>query len=199
VENVTTSLSSAAGTVAFQNCLLEKGQLILSPSSSGTWNFTETLFDQTPITQSGANGAISGNYNGYISGSSRLSPNGANDLVFPSVVFSQGPLGSYYLPVGSPLIDAFGPSRTAAADGLYHYTTLVSQAKEAITPLDLGLHYIALDPNGVPQDANGDGIPDYIQDANGNGVVDPGESSWLVSINGLSAASPLMVFTPLKN
>ena len=32
--------------------------------------------------------------------------------------------------------------------------------------------------HGQRQDADTDGIPDYLEDINGNGVVDSGESDW---------------------
>jgi hypothetical protein len=41
--------------------------------------------------------------------------------------------------------------------------------------VDIGYHYVAVDGYGNPLDANGDGIPDYLEDANGNGIYDAGD------------------------
>ena len=51
-----------------------------------------------------------------------------------------------------------------------------------------------------PIDTDGDTIPDYLEDLNGNGLATDDPTSWLeyTSLNGLSAANGLQVFTPLK-
>jgi hypothetical protein len=68
-------------------------------------------------------------------------------------------------------------SRAADLAGLYHFTTSTNQLKETNSPVDIGFHYVAV-TNGVPVDADGDGIPDYLEDANGNGAVNSGETDW---------------------
>src|SRR5438445_8576019 len=70
-------------------------------------------------------------------------------------------------------------SRYATNATLYHYSTTPNQVKEAGSMVDIGFHWVAIDPStGLPYDADGDGIPDYLEDANGNGNVDSGETDW---------------------
>jgi hypothetical protein len=67
--------------------------------------------------------------------------------------------------------------------------------------VDIGYHYVAWDlASNKAIDTDGDGVPDYLEDANGNGSTDSGETDWQTynSQNGLSGASGLQVFTPLK-
>jgi hypothetical protein len=120
-----------------------------------------------------------------------------------SPVYQSSYLGNYYYPTNdgllSRLIDA--GSRYASDAGLYHFTTTTNQVKEGATKVDIGFHYVAIDPTtGQPYDTDGDGVPDYLEDVNGdgNGANDP--TSWLVynSPNGLTGANGLQVFTPLK-
>ena len=103
-----------------------------------------------------------------------------NDVVVSTnLAWQIGPLGNFYQPTNSPLIDK--GSRTADLAGLYHYTTQTSEVIESNSVVDIGYHYVALGANGLPLDTNGDGIPDYLEDANGNGLVDSGEIDWQVA------------------
>jgi hypothetical protein len=76
-------------------------------------------------------------------------------------------LGSFYLPVNSPLLQQ--GSTNANLLGLYHFTTQTNQTPEGTNIVDIGYHYVATDQYGNPLDSNGDGIPDYLEDAAGNG------------------------------
>jgi hypothetical protein len=121
-----------------------------------------------------------------------------------SPVYQTSYLGSWYYPTNdgmlSTLIDA--GSRWATNAGLYHFCTTTNQVKEGATKVDIGCHFVAIDPStGLPYDFDRDGIPDYIEDTNGDGFNDTGDlSDWKTynSPNGLSPGSGLQVFTPLK-
>ncbi|MDB6016693.1 MAG: hypothetical protein JWR19_1182 [Pedosphaera sp.] len=116
-------------------------------------------------------------YNAFLSGANRTDPTGAHDVIVTnSFGWQTGPLGNYYLPTNSTLIDA-GSLTNAGLAGLFHFTTTTDQVKDGATRLDIGYHYLAL-TNGVPIDTDGDGVPDYAEDANGNGTVNSGETSW---------------------
>ena len=116
--------------------------------------------------------------------------------------YQTGPLGPYYYPTNggfyslTNLLNAGSTWATNAA--LYHFTTTVNQVKEGATKVDIGFHYLSVDASGMPQDYDGDNVPDYLEDANGNGAVDSGERDWQVSENGTTGAIGLRVFTPLK-
>jgi hypothetical protein len=127
-----------------------------------------------------------------------FTPITANSVVLTSLNFVEGPLGRYYVPTNSPVLN-IGTYASAGSAGLYHQTMTTNQVKDASTRLDIGKHYVAVNSSGIPQDGDSDGIPDYLEDANGNGLADD-VTSWGAynSRNGLTAGSALSVFTPLK-
>ncbi len=108
-------------------------------------------------------------------GTNRLlaATNGADageQLLSAAPPYQSGPLGDYYLPITTPLYHA--GSRTATDAGLFHYTTRADQTKEGSGQLvNIGLHYVATTGPGSsqPKDADGDGIPDYIENWHGDG------------------------------
>jgi hypothetical protein len=171
-----------------RNCTVRGGNFGLARSSVSTpqqfpqYQIQDTAIDgaTTNSWSDGANGSSSFtyfNYNAFLTGSPRLTPNGANDvLVTGSFNWQTSWLGNCYLPAGSPAIDH--GSTTANLAGLYHFTTQTNQAKELISQVDIGYHLTATDSNGKPIDSDGDGIPDYTEDLNGNGTIDSGETAW---------------------
>jgi hypothetical protein len=197
-------INSGWSSVNFTNCLLERVYEVITPADSviplirnnlfyaGTFDYlpnvtnaviqdnvfwqTEIDIDLTPY-----GGYVGGHNatmtNAALAGYDQLLPTNATDLVFSNITFQSGPLGYYYYPTTSPLINA-DTSTNADQVGLYHYTTTTNQVKEANSYLDIGFHYIAFGTNGLPVDTTGCGTPDYLRDANGNGVVDSGELSW---------------------
>ncbi len=156
----------------------------------------DNVFDGVTASLDGAVG-----YNGYIHGATNTAFQATDLRTYIS--WLGGPLGNYYQPSNSPFINA--GSTSAASLGLYHYTVMTNllagcEIKETNSIVDLGVHYVAVDSNGVPISTPGDAIPDYLADANGDGLVESGEISWLayVSLNGLTPPGGLTVFTPLK-
>jgi hypothetical protein len=165
-----------------RNCTFHRGGLALTPSSEQPDILVEDCaFDTTNISQSdlGFNGTF--DYNAYLSGAYNLTtnttgtPSALHDLTI-AFVWEKGMAGNFYIPTNSTLVDS--GSRSAAAAGLYQFTTATNQTKEAGTTVDRGYHYVALDNSGNPQDSNDDGVPDYVADANGNGTEDTGETPW---------------------
>jgi hypothetical protein len=169
------------GTVRGGNIGLGRSS-VHTPKQYPQWLIMDSDFDGTTTNgwSDGANGSssfTSFNYNGFLSGSPHITPNGANDvLISGSFNWQRSWFGNYYLPSGSGVIDK--GSTTANLIGMYHFTTQTNQTKEQNTQLDIGYHYVATDANGNPVDTNGNGIPDYLEDINGNGTVDSGEINW---------------------
>jgi hypothetical protein len=174
---------SAANTLinnySFYNNSFFGGSLTLSMQSPEIYTFKDNLFDKSGITNNTL-GTSAMDFNGYVTGQQRLSPNGAHDVILASSPsYQSSTLGNFYIPLGSALINA--GSRSPAAAALYHHTVKTDQTKEgveAIQIVDIGFHYVAV-VNGVPSDADSDGLPDYLEDRNGNGIVDPGEADWM--------------------
>lgn len=169
--------------------------------TGGSWTFKDNLFAEAVLI---TDGSMTGDYNAYTTNATRITPNGANDVLLSvtNVAFQSGWLGRFYLPTNltSHSVMLNEGSRTAAAGGLYHYTTATNQTKEASTDVDIGFHYVALDSSGQSLDYDGDGLPDYLEDLDGDGVPDSGETSWqgYNSLNSLSGTPGIQVFTPLK-
>jgi len=165
--------------------------------SQSNWRVCDNLVDTS--TGFYEHGVAITNLNNAYYGTTNVLTAGINTQMLASLTYVTGPLGLYYQPTNSPLINA--GSTNADKVALYHFTTTTNQVKETTSTNDIGLHYVALDANGLPLDADGDGIPDYYEDTNGNGSVDSGESDWQSydSPNGLSSANPLRVYTPIKN
>ena len=116
----------------------------------------------------------------------RLWPTSAFDIVTnATLAYQTGPLGAFYQPTNSPLINK--GSTNANLLGLYHYTVLTNlvnglEIKETNSIVDIGYHYVAADAYGNPFDTNSNGIPDCVEDANGNGLWDNGETPWTLAI-----------------
>ena len=203
---------SSVETMNFTNCLFERLNCDIEPNDSntpvlcnnlfyyGTFSFyphqtnsvmINNLFDHTLIPDHlGAVGnTYLGGYNAYVTNCNRLNPTRASDIILSnSLVYQAGPLGNYYQPAGSPLINQ--GSTTADQIGYYHFTVITNllnglEIKETNSVVDIGFHYIATDTNGSPIDMDGDGIADYIEDSNGNGLYDAGDwSDWTDYYNG---------------
>ena len=188
-----------------RNCTVHGGSLVLSKYGQ-TWPvwIEECAFDGASLSvddNSGGNTNITYcDFNAFLTNGSPLPLVPARHNVTNLVSFNwqSSWFGNFYQSTNSPLINA--GSTTADQVGLFHFTTQTNQVPEGKTSVDIGYHYVATDAFGNPLDTNGDGIPDYLEDANGNGIFDAGDlGNWLISpYNGLTSASGLSVFTPLK-
>src|SRR5207244_2975200 len=106
-------------------------------------------------------------------------PNKASDVVLSApLAFESGNLGRFYQPTNSPLINA-DTNTTADQVGLFHFCTTTNQVREGSSALDLSLHFVALDTNGLAVDSDGGGVPDYLENFSGDGHTNNvGETSW---------------------
>ncbi|HTQ52142.1 MAG TPA: hypothetical protein VMJ12_15645 [Candidatus Acidoferrales bacterium] len=172
-----------------RNCTWKGGLVYFTPNNNPiTLSVRDCAFDGTAFTISsyGSGTNTDYDYNAYTNGSAELPATGNNNITnIVGYNWQTSWLGSYYLSPGSPLIDR--GDVTANTVGLYHFTTQTNQTPEYNSTVDIGYHYVAVDPNngdslyGQPLDYNNDGIPDYLEDANGNGLVDSGEIAWDVA------------------
>ena len=197
-ERVNTSICDTSFDISpiLRNCLFYGGELISDHANGGTWAFRDNLFDQTAITQ--WDGDVDGAYDAYTPGTARLTPTNRYDIV-ASITYQSGPLGNYCQATNSPFLNR--GSTTADRVGLYHYTVLTNQVKEATNTVSIGYHYVAADSSGNPIDSSGDGIPDYLADSNGDGVSNAGDlCDWRKynTRNGLTTTTPFTIFTPLR-
>jgi hypothetical protein len=184
--NLFNRLSISSGCIGYQNnSLVASNNLfknlsysIGTGSNSNSWAFFNNVFDNVTLSVSQTTGLTLNGYNAYIVNTNRLIPTNANDIVSTnSIAYESGPLGDFYQPISSILLNT--GSVTADGAGLYHYTTTTNELKETNSVVDMGYHYVALDTSGKPFDTDLDGVPDYLEDANGNGIANSGEVSWL--------------------
>ena len=178
------SYGSGGQTWIWRNCTIKGQAFTLDRSGAGGYTYVsirDCAFDGTTLSTADTYATnptyTDFNFNAFITNTSYTYPSGSNDVYVTDFNWQVGPLGSWYLPSDSTLIDA-GSFTNSALAGEYHYTTQTNQTPEANFPLDIGLHRIALDVNGSANDADADGIPDYLEDPNGNGAVDSGETDW---------------------
>lgn len=162
------------------NNLFRGGSVDIGNQDGGISTLNDNLFDQTIINQGGT---LVHRHNAYVAGSSRFYPTNANDVVLPdSPVYQTSYLGRYYYPTNDGVLGRLinVGSRPAANAGLYHYTTTTNQVKETTSAVDIGFHYVALDPvTRRPVDTDGDGLQDYREDKNGNGSYNSGDpANW---------------------
>jgi hypothetical protein len=147
---------------------------VLHLTGDTTWTIRDNLFDSlSSLTDNGF--PVENSYNGYFNTAWGLS-GGSNNTNLTSLSYQVGALGNYYQPTNSVLINLGSQNATNA--GLYHWCVTTNSVKETNSVVDIGLHYVAVDASGQPQDTDSDGIPDYLEDANGNGAVDSGETDW---------------------
>ncbi|HEV2330648.1 MAG TPA: immunoglobulin domain-containing protein [Verrucomicrobiae bacterium] len=184
-----------------ENCTYYNGGLALSRLSgqNAFWSIENTIFDGTLIAYNDYYNGVAGytfsEFNAYntnnLSWQTYGFPYGnwtqtnifekidANDLETTNLGWTSGIFGDFYVPLGSPVLQA--GSTNANLLGLYHFTSVTNDNPpivEGTNKVNMGFAYVAVNTNGVPLSTPGDGIPDYLADTNGNGIDDPGETPW---------------------
>jgi hypothetical protein len=159
LERVTATLWALDGNAPqIRNNLFGYGNLdlIFTPSTTLIQN---NFFDHNTNTDHGLTNYI-GTYNAYVIGCDHLTlTNATNDQFLASPPSYQATAqGNYYLPSGCQLINK--GSTTADVLGLYLYCTTTNELAETNSQVDIGYHYVALNPTGVP--TNTDPIPDLL-------------------------------------
>jgi hypothetical protein len=164
------------------------------------WYIKDNLFDTATISFTG-----NGSYTNYVGRSNNRfsnTPTGtqleSSPVNLTALTYATGAFGPWYIGSSTPTLVDQG-SRTAAAAGLYHHTLFTGTGKEQGTQVDVGFHSVAVNASNLPQDSDGDGLPDYLEDRNGNGgSPDSGETNWQQSENGTTGVPGLQVFTYLE-
>jgi archaellum component FlaF (FlaF/FlaG flagellin family) len=178
--------------LALSNNLFCNTSVTLLPSvnsNSNLWFVYNNSLDTCIITTAahGNQQFTLNGYNAYIQCNQQLSPTNVNNKVLTNAfAYQTGPLGTFYQPTTSQLIDE--GSTNANLVGLYHYTVTTNligggEVKEANSTVDIGYHYVATDQYGNPLDINGGGIPDYLEDTNGDGLPDSWEMTYFETPN----------------
>jgi hypothetical protein len=121
-----------------RNNLFYGGTLDLLPFGTSHSVVQDNLFDRTTIWDHNPPCTYTG-YNAYVTNCNRLQPTTTYDIILTnSPAYQTGPLGNYYEPTNSRLIDA--GSGTVDAAGLTGYTILTNQSPDTGT-VDIGYHY----------------------------------------------------------
>lgn len=168
--------ATASATLTLSNNLVRNTEvMLLNLDGASLWRIHDNAFDHCDVSSFWM--PLTNSHNAYISCSGRLQPTNVNDVVLTNFSYVAGPLGNYYQ--SSTNLQNAGSVTNAGLAGLYHYTTLTNQTKEANSRLDIGFHYVtAVDNSGEPVDTDHGGIPDYLEDTNGDGIVNGSESDW---------------------
>ena len=192
-----------------RNCFFRKGMLGLTKNTGvTTWNFKANFFDLAALYNTlGSGVSLGASFNGYRTGATRL-PGEVSYQEVTTFNHLVERLGEYYytLPGAvdtlNDLVDT--GDVTSSVAGLFHHTVNgVTQAKDAGVKVDIGWHYIALNPSGLPVDTDGDGVPDYVEDRNGDSIKQANETGWsspstdFNSADGLGVSSTL-IYTLLR-
>ena len=181
--------NSDVSSLSFSNNLFwGVSSVSLYGSVSNPWYVFDNAFDACASVSSGRYQLTNG-YNAYLNGSPQLSGSIGGDVVQGSFTYAKGPLGDYYQ-LSSNLSNV-GSVADAALVGLYHYTTTTNQVKELSSRVDIGLHYVALNTNGVPVDTDSDGVPDYADaDSDGDALPDAWELQSFGNLDQTGTADP---------
>jgi hypothetical protein len=132
--------SSGGLSLVAHNNLLHNSAVYMVTDSG--WTIRDNVFDGSYFSITGAGSAAS-DYNAYLNEATwpTNSPPQPDDIV-TNLAWVVGPLGKYYQPPNSPLIDH--GSTNADALGLYHYTVLTNQTEQGTNRVDIGFHWPAI-------------------------------------------------------
>jgi len=190
-------------TLSFGNCLFHGGSMIIAEvDDTAPWTFSNSVFDHHDFQNWGdVPEPLYENYNAFVLSNSPFSTK-AHDLYLTSdIEWVTGPLGRFYLPTDSSLLNA--GSTNANLLGLYHFTTTTNlvnslQAKETNSIVDMSYHYVAVGAGGPPIDSDADSLSDYLEDGNGDGLFGIGDLSDWTSADtdgdGLSDGDEMLVY-----
>jgi alpha-L-rhamnosidase len=156
--------------------------LAFHPVNASLWSVFNNEFDSCSFFFAPGTVTSSGN-NAYWNCNKQLSPTNASDITLTNaILYQSGPLGDFYQTNTSRLINA--GSCTADLAGLFHYTVITNIVNGAEVPetngvVDVGLHYLAVDTNGLPLDYDHGGAPNWMENPAGDGHTNNvGEGNW---------------------
>jgi len=130
-------------TANLRNVLVWNGSLTLyyvGGTSNPYWEARDNSFDNVSLTQTDASGYILKSHNAYINATSL---GGSSNVTLSAFTYAPGPLGPWYHS-STNLLDK--GSRNADSAGLYHHTVKLDQIKETNSVVDIGFHYVAVNP-----------------------------------------------------
>jgi hypothetical protein len=161
--------SSEAGNVfSIVNTTFHGGSIYIYTAVATPATVMNCALDNTPVSATGyaANASYATyDYNAHTNTSNPFPLGGSHDIVVTNNFnWLTSWFGNYYQATNSQLIDK--GSTTANLIGLYYYTTQTNQVMEGYSPVDIGYHYVATDPNGNPFNSDADGVPNYLEDTN---------------------------------
>ena len=166
--------------VKAHNNLFHNSSVIIITSAAGCI-LRDNAFDNSSVFVTlGTSGNL--DHNAYLNGATNLSGNIQPSDVVTNLSWETGPLGNYYQPTNSPLIDQ--GSTNADTFGLYHYTVLTNQLEEGTTTVDIGAHYPAIN------------VPVIVQQPASQAVVQGANAMFSVTVTNTLVLSYQWTFNP---
>lgn len=162
-------------TLSLYNNLFWGGSNYFKSHQVGFWTIRDNAFQNTVLRDDSAAGWVSNSHNAYLgAGQAQLQNSGGYDVVTNTFAYVAGPYGPWYQ-ASTSLVDR--GSQSASAAGLYHETTQADQTRETNSTVDIGFHYIPIDPEtGEALDSDHDGLADYVEDWDGDGLTGPNDT-----------------------
>ncbi len=136
-ENVRGRFTNETSQVRFRNNLFFGGEQSWNlPGTNASISFRDNFYQR--ISVSGTNVDYLSNAFVNVAGPYPFDTN--QNIFLTNLVFQTGPLGSYYQPTNSPLLNR--GSRSANDAELCRRTTITNQVQEGSSQVDIGLHYV---------------------------------------------------------